>query len=86
MKDMKEKSGQQDKDVQEGSVLKTAGPGGEITAGLFRKWSLGFNLNFCTLFHFMFEPFALSGFLYFLSTGMLIVDCYILDDFTSDDA
>lgn len=32
---MKEKSG--DKEGQEGSVLKTAGPGGEITAGLFRK-------------------------------------------------
>lgn len=31
---MKEKSGQQEKDVQEGSALKTAGPGGEITAGM----------------------------------------------------
>jgi hypothetical protein len=31
---MKEKSSQQEKDVQEGSALKTAGPGGEITAGL----------------------------------------------------
>ena len=30
---MKEKPGQQDKDVQEGSGLKTAGPEGEITAG-----------------------------------------------------
>ncbi|KAL6985870.1 dynamin GTPase [Sarracenia purpurea var. burkii] len=30
---MKEKSSQQDKDVQEGSGLKTAGPDGEITAG-----------------------------------------------------
>ncbi|KAF3439322.1 hypothetical protein FNV43_RR17599 [Rhamnella rubrinervis] len=39
MKDMKEKSGQQDKDVQEGSALKTAGPGGEITAGFLMKKS-----------------------------------------------
>jgi hypothetical protein len=31
---MKDKSSQQEKDVQEGSALKTAGPGGEITAGL----------------------------------------------------
>lgn len=31
---MKEKSGQQDKDAQEGSILKTAGSSGEITAGL----------------------------------------------------
>lgn len=30
---MKDKSGQQDKDLQEGSGLKTAGPEGEITAG-----------------------------------------------------
>ncbi|CAL5401777.1 unnamed protein product [Camellia sinensis] len=34
LKSMKEKPGQQDKDVQEGSGLKTAGPDGEITAGL----------------------------------------------------
>lgn len=32
---MKDKSGDQDKDVQEGSGLKTAGPDGEITAGSF---------------------------------------------------
>lgn len=31
---MKDKSSQQEKDVQEGSALKSAGPGGEITAGL----------------------------------------------------
>ena len=31
---MKEKSGQQEKDVQQGSVLKTAGPAGEIIAGM----------------------------------------------------
>jgi len=31
---MKDKSNQQDKDAQEGSALKTAGPGGEITAGV----------------------------------------------------
>lgn len=31
---MKDKPGQQDKDVPEGPVLKTAGPEGEITAGL----------------------------------------------------
>ena len=30
---MKDKPGQQDKDMQEGSGLKTAGPDGEITAG-----------------------------------------------------
>lgn len=30
---MKDKSSDQDKDVQEGSGLKTAGPDGEITAG-----------------------------------------------------
>lgn len=30
---MKDKSGQPDKDSQEGSGLKTAGPDGEITAG-----------------------------------------------------
>ena len=32
---MKEKSGQAEKEVQEGSALKTAGADGEITAGLF---------------------------------------------------
>lgn len=32
---MKDKSAQQDKDVPEEPTLKTAGPGGEITAGLF---------------------------------------------------
>ncbi|XP_028762918.1 dynamin-2A [Neltuma alba] len=38
LKSMKDKSGQQDKDTQEGSGLKTAGPDGEITAGyLFKK-------------------------------------------------
>lgn len=31
---MKDKSSQQDKDTKEGSALQTAGPGGEITAGL----------------------------------------------------
>jgi hypothetical protein len=31
----KDKSGQADKEGQEGSGLKTAGPEGEITAGLF---------------------------------------------------
>ncbi|GFY94674.1 dynamin-like protein 6 [Actinidia rufa] len=34
LKSMKDKPGQQDKDVQEGSGLKTAGPDGEITAGM----------------------------------------------------
>lgn len=33
LKSMKEKSGQQDKDTQEVSSLKVAGPDGEITAG-----------------------------------------------------
>lgn len=33
MKD-KDKSNQQDKDGKEGSALQTAGPGGEITAGI----------------------------------------------------
>ncbi|XP_048334931.2 dynamin-2B-like isoform X2 [Ziziphus jujuba] len=37
LKSMKEKSGE--KDGQEGSVLKTAGPGGEITAGFLLKKS-----------------------------------------------
>ena len=32
---MKDKSGQQDKDTQEGPSLKTAGPDGEITAGFY---------------------------------------------------
>jgi len=35
LKSLKEKSNQQDKDAPEGSALKTAGPGGEITAGLY---------------------------------------------------
>ncbi|XP_010274994.1 PREDICTED: dynamin-2A [Nelumbo nucifera] len=39
LKSMKEKSGQPDKDAQEGSALKTAGPGGEITAGFLLKKS-----------------------------------------------
>ncbi|GFY89274.1 dynamin-like protein 6 [Actinidia rufa] len=39
LKSMKEKPGQQDKDVQEGSGLKTAGPDGEITAGFLLKKS-----------------------------------------------
>ncbi|GMP63212.1 hypothetical protein CsSME_00024994 [Camellia sinensis var. sinensis] len=40
LKSMKEKPGQQDKDVQEGSGLKTAGPDGEITAGFLLKKSV----------------------------------------------
>ena len=32
---MRDKSAQRDKDVPEEPTLKTAGPGGEITAGLF---------------------------------------------------
>ncbi|XP_027333740.1 dynamin-2A-like isoform X1 [Abrus precatorius] len=39
LKSMKEKSSQQDKDTQEGSGLKTAGPDGEITAGYLLKKS-----------------------------------------------
>ncbi|KAG6781871.1 dynamin-2A-like [Populus alba x Populus x berolinensis] len=39
LKSLKEKSNQQDKDAQEGSALKTAGPGGEITAGFLLKKS-----------------------------------------------
>ncbi|CAA3011113.1 dynamin-2A-like [Olea europaea subsp. europaea] len=39
LKSMKDKSSQQDKDVQEGSGLKTAGPEGEITAGFLLKRS-----------------------------------------------
>ncbi|KAF8412003.1 hypothetical protein HHK36_004562 [Tetracentron sinense] len=39
LKSMKEKSGQPEKDAQEGSALKTAGPGGEITAGFLLKKS-----------------------------------------------
>ncbi|KAI5593072.1 hypothetical protein POPTR_004G228400v4 [Populus trichocarpa] len=39
LKSMKDKSNQQDKDAQEGSALKTAGPGGEITAGFLLKKS-----------------------------------------------
>ncbi|XVF26367.1 hypothetical protein REPUB_Repub14bG0009800 [Reevesia pubescens] len=39
LKSMKDKSGKQEKDVQEGSALKTAGPGGEITAGFLLKKS-----------------------------------------------
>ncbi|KAL4655037.1 hypothetical protein ACB092_01G422200 [Castanea dentata] len=39
LKSMKEKSGQQEKDVQEGSALKTAGPAGEIIAGFLLKKS-----------------------------------------------
>lgn len=34
MKSLKDKANQQDKDVKEGSVLQTAGPAGEITAGM----------------------------------------------------
>ncbi|GFZ09547.1 dynamin-like protein 6 [Actinidia rufa] len=41
LKSMKDKPGQQDKDMEEGSGLKTAGPDGEITAGLYR---FGFGL------------------------------------------
>ncbi|XP_057502438.1 dynamin-2A-like [Actinidia eriantha] len=40
LKSMKDKPGQQDKDVQEGSGLKTAGPDGEITAGFLLKKSM----------------------------------------------
>ncbi|KAK7817989.1 dynamin-2b [Quercus suber] len=39
LKSMKEKSGQQEKDVQQGSALKTAGPAGEIIAGFLLKKS-----------------------------------------------
>ncbi|CAA2965762.1 dynamin-2A-like [Olea europaea var. sylvestris] len=39
LKSMKDKPNQQDKDVQEGSGLKTAGPEGEITAGFLLKRS-----------------------------------------------
>uniref|UniRef100_A0A5B7AS34 dynamin GTPase n=1 Tax=Davidia involucrata TaxID=16924 RepID=A0A5B7AS34_DAVIN len=39
LKSMKDKSNQQDKDVQEGSALKVAGPDGEITAGFLLKKS-----------------------------------------------
>ncbi|XP_010548480.1 PREDICTED: dynamin-2A [Tarenaya hassleriana] len=39
LKSMKDKSGQQDKDTQEVSGLKTAGPEGEITAGYLLKKS-----------------------------------------------
>ncbi|CAI9786968.1 unnamed protein product [Fraxinus pennsylvanica] len=39
LKSMKDKSSPQDKDVQEGSGLKTAGPEGEITAGFLLKKS-----------------------------------------------
>lgn len=42
LKSMKDKSSPQDKDVQEGSTLKTAGPGGEITAGLCLKCQINF--------------------------------------------
>lgn len=36
LKSMKDKQGQSEKDPQEGPVLKTAGPEGEITAGSCR--------------------------------------------------
>ncbi|OVA10201.1 Dynamin central domain [Macleaya cordata] len=39
LKSMKDKSSQPEKDAQEGSALKTAGPGGEITAGFLLKKS-----------------------------------------------
>ncbi|GAA0158041.1 membrane traffic protein [Lithospermum erythrorhizon] len=39
LKSMKDKSGQQEKDAQEGPALKTAGPEGEITAGFLLKKS-----------------------------------------------
>ena len=35
LKSMKEKPGKEDKEVQETSSLKTAGPEGEITAGMY---------------------------------------------------
>jgi hypothetical protein len=38
LKSMKEKPGQAEKEVQEGSGLKTAGSEGEITAGLFANY------------------------------------------------
>lgn len=37
LKSLKDKSGQPEKDAQEVPALKTAGPDGEITAGLCRK-------------------------------------------------
>ncbi|CAN1243507.1 DRP2B [Linum perenne] len=39
LKSLKDKFGQPDKEPQEGSILKTAGPGGEITAGFLMKKS-----------------------------------------------
>ncbi|XP_022724496.1 dynamin-2A-like [Durio zibethinus] len=39
LKSMKDKPSKQEKDLQEGSALKTAGPGGEITAGFLLKKS-----------------------------------------------
>ncbi|CBI17030.3 hypothetical protein VitviT2T_029227 [Vitis vinifera] len=39
LKSMKDKSGQSEKETQEGSALKIAGPGGEITAGFLLKKS-----------------------------------------------
>lgn len=38
LKSMKEKSGQAEKEAQENSGLKTAGPEGEITAGLYANF------------------------------------------------
>lgn len=50
LKSMKEKSGQQDKDTQEVSSLKVAGPDGEITAGyLFKKSDKGWTKRWFVL-------------------------------------
>ncbi|CAN1243510.1 DRP2B [Linum perenne] len=42
LKSLKDKFGQPDKEPQEGSILKTAGPGGEITAGVYLNLYAGF--------------------------------------------
>lgn len=45
LKSMKDKLGHTEKDLQEGPVLKTAGPEGEITAGLCRYSTLNNCIN-----------------------------------------
>ena len=45
LKSMKEKPGKDDKEVQETSGLKTAGPEGEITAGMHLLCTLSVLLN-----------------------------------------
>lgn len=45
LKSIKDKTGQSEKDSQEGPVLKTAGPEGEITAGLCRFSTLNYYTN-----------------------------------------